>query len=74
MLDPDVDVPAYGLLNLRAGWDAVLGTGLDLNLFATNLTNKLFIIGKGDYYYSLGFTTNVYGEPRMYGANLTYRF
>jgi len=74
VLDPDVDVPAYGLLNLHAGWDAMLGTGLDLNLFATNLTNKLFIIGKGDYYYSLGFTTNVYGEPRMYGANLTYRF
>ena len=74
VFDPDVRVPGYGLLNLNAGWYGVMGSAFDLSTFVTNLTNKTYIVGKGDYYYSLGFTTNVYGEPRMYGASLTYHF
>ena len=74
VLDPDVEVPAYGLLNFSAGWERVMGTPIDLELFARNVTNKLYVIGMGNYYYSLGFTTNVYGEPRMFGGSLTYHF
>ena len=74
VLDPDVRVPAYGLLNLSAGWERIMGTPIDLELYARNVTNKLYVIGMGNYYYSLGFTTNVYGEPRMFGGSLTYHF
>jgi len=74
VLDPDVRVPAYGLLNLSAGWERIMGTPIDLELYARNITNKLYVIGMGNYYYSLGFTTNVYGEPRMFGGSLTYHF
>ena len=74
VLDPDVSVPGYGLLNLTAGWENIMGSPVGLELFARNVTDKLYVIGKGDYYYSLGFTTNVYGEPRMFGGSLTYHF
>ena len=74
VLDPDVRIPSYGLLNLSAGWKEVMGSRFDVELYARNVTNKLYIIGKGNYYYSLGFTTNVYGEPCMLGGTLTYHF
>jgi len=74
VLDSDVRVPSYGLLNLTAGWKNVMGSNIDAELYARNMTDKLYIIGKGNYYYSLGFTTNVYGEPRMFGGSLTYHF
>ena len=67
-------IKGYGLLSLNAGWSNIMGSNFDLNLFATNVTNKLYRIGGGNYYYSLGFTTSVYGEPRMVGAKVTYRF
>ena len=72
--DPDIVIKGYGLLSLNAGWSNIMGSNFDLNLFATNVTNKLYRIGGGNYYYSLGFTTSVYGEPRMVGAKVTYRF
>lgn len=72
--DPDIVIKGYGLLSLNAGWSNIMGSNFDLNLFATNVTNKLYRIGGGNYYNSLGFTTSVYGEPRMVGAKVTYRF
>ncbi len=72
--DPDIVVKGYGLLSLNAGWNNIFGSNFDVGVYATNVTNKLYRIGGGNYYYSLGFTTSIYGEPRMVGARLTYRF
>jgi len=74
VFDPDVNVPSYGLTNVSLGWNKVMGSPIDLSAFITNVTNKTYIIAKGNWFYSLGFTTNLYGEPRMYGASLTYHF
>lgn len=72
--DPDIVVKGYGLLSLSAGLNNIAQSGFDLSVFATNVTNKLYRVGGGNYYYSLGFTTSIYGEPRMVGARLTYHF
>jgi len=73
-IDPDVVIPQYGLLNMNAGIDSVLGSRFDLSVFASNLTKKKYVIGAGNYYNALGFTTLLYGEPRTYGLSLTYHF
>ena len=74
VFDPDVNVPAYRLLNGSVSWNRIMGLPLDFTVFGTNLTNKTYIVAKGNYYYTLGFTTDLYGEPRMFGGRLTFHF
>jgi iron complex outermembrane recepter protein len=65
----------YSLLNLRLEWNGIAGTGLNAALVGTNVTDKQYrvgvlgLIGEG-----LGFQSSVYGEPRMYGVELGYKF
>jgi iron complex outermembrane receptor protein len=37
------------------------------------VTDKLYRVGQGSYYTSLGVVTSTYGEPRMYGIRLRYK-
>ena len=67
-------LPSYGLLGLRADWGAIRHTGLSASIFVTNLTNKVYRIANEDLYTTIGTSTTVYGEPRMYGATLKYQF
>jgi iron complex outermembrane receptor protein len=65
----DRKLPGYGTLSLRASY--LIGEHLDLSLYATNVTDKK--------YYAAGIISGnlapaTVGEPRMYGAELTYRF
>ncbi len=64
----------YGLLNMNLQWASVMGSNLDLSAFATNLTNKDFIISSQATSYQSGFGSLIYGEPRMYGVSARYRF
>jgi iron complex outermembrane recepter protein len=73
-VDPGSYLPSYGLLGLRADWQHVWNTHVDLALFTTNLTNKIYRVGNEDLYSTIGTATTVYGEPRMYGASVTYQF
>jgi len=73
-VDPGSFLPAYGLLGLRADWQRVWGSHLDLAVFATNVTNKTYRIANEDLYSTIGTSTTVYGEPRMYGGSLTYQY
>jgi iron complex outermembrane receptor protein len=66
-------IPGYGLLNGRIAWDRVMDSNLDIAAFATNITNKTYVVG-GYPITSLGMQAFVYGEPRMYGASLKYHF
>ena len=66
--------PGYGLLNLRAELREVAGTGLDISVFANNATNKTYILGGLPLGGPLGFESALYGEPRMYGVSVKYRF
>lgn len=67
--------PSYSLVNLRLEWNDINRTGINAAIFGTNVFNKeyrvgvLGLIGEG-----LGFQTSVYGEPRMFGVELGYKF
>ncbi|HVW67508.1 MAG TPA: hypothetical protein VHB68_00975, partial [Steroidobacteraceae bacterium] len=66
--------PAYGMLNLAADWNRIGNSSLDMSLYVSNATNKVYEIGGLAFYNFLGFTVQRYGEPRMYGLRLRYRF
>ena len=63
----------YGLLTLGANWDRIAGTPFDLTFFMTNALDKEYIANTVAIR-SLGFTSHTYGEPRMWGVRLRYRF
>ncbi|MBV9509391.1 MAG: hypothetical protein JO303_03810 [Caulobacteraceae bacterium] len=64
----------YALLNFDATWSNVGGRPIDATFFVTNATNKVYRIGADDSSYNLGTVANIYGEPRMVGGSLKYRF
>lgn len=66
--------PSYGLLNARVELNNIAGSGVDLAIFSTNLTNKTYILGGFPLASSLGFDSALYGEPRMYGLSAKVRF
>jgi iron complex outermembrane receptor protein len=67
-------IPSYALLNLHLDWNEFMGLPLDVQFFGTNMTNRQYITGGYPIYSTLGFSSALYGEPRMYGASLRYRF
>ena len=73
-LGPFDRVSPRNLLNLNLNWTGVAGLPVDLSLFATNVTNKHYYSFFNPLLGSLGFTSGVVGEPRMYGGRLRYRF
>jgi iron complex outermembrane receptor protein len=66
-------LPSLSLLNLNFNWEGILGSPVDLGLFATNVTNKKYYLFAGGLA-SLGLETAVVGEPRMFGARARVRF
>jgi len=73
--DPNAWIPSYGKLDLSFEWNGIMGSNFDLRVFGTNVTNKLYRVHRyPGLYTATGFTTSLYGEPRMYGASLRYRF
>lgn len=65
---------SYGLVNLRADWQGVLGSKFDLSAFVTNVTDEEYLVTNLDLYNALGFATGSFGEPRMFGVTLRYAF
>jgi iron complex outermembrane receptor protein len=66
-------LPSQKNLNLNASWNSILGSPLDLSLFATNVTQEetyLNYVGGS----SFGFDAAILNQPRMYGARLRYKF
>ncbi len=51
-----------------------MGAPLDLSLFATNITKKEYVISNTGIFQTIGAQSVLYGEPRMFGARLRYRF
>jgi iron complex outermembrane receptor protein len=67
-------IPSHGLVNLRMDWDDVAGRPLDASFFMTNATDQTYIAGGTVVYNALGVNPVIYGEPRMWGFQLRYRF
>jgi iron complex outermembrane receptor protein len=69
-------IPSFGLLNMNAEWNGIFGSPIDVSLFASNVLNKTYVIqpAYNFQYLSQGFETEAFGEPRMYGIRVNYRF
>lgn len=68
-------IDAYGLLGARVDWNNFLGAKyVDLSIFATNLTDKTYRTNVIQQYNATGYSTAIFGEPRMIGASLRARF
>lgn len=65
----------YSLVNLRAELNNVGGTGFSAAAFVNNLFDTTYRIGVlGLIAEGLGIQNSVYGEPRMYGIEIGYKF
>jgi iron complex outermembrane receptor protein len=66
---------AYGLLGMNLHWDSVMRSPLDVELFATNLTNRLYYNNLTQLYSTtFGLAGRYPGEPRMYGLRVKIPF
>ena len=72
--DPATREPGYGLVDARLDLRQLAGKPVDLGLFVTNLGDKLYRTGVIGIYNSAGIDSAVYGEPRMFGAQLRVHF
>jgi iron complex outermembrane recepter protein len=65
-------LPKQKQWNLNLDWKEIVGSTVDVSLFATNVTNeKYFVFASGA---SFGWDAVVLNEPRIYGARVKYRF
>jgi iron complex outermembrane receptor protein len=67
-------IEGYGLLNARLDWNRIFQTTLDASFFMTNVTDKVYRVGQYNDVVANGYITSFYGEPRMWGVQLRYRF
>lgn len=66
--------PPHGILNLRVDWNDIAGRPVDASFYMTNATDQLYMAGGTIVYNALGINPILYGEPRMWGFQLRYRF
>lgn len=67
--------PGYGLLSARISFEDIGGSNLSAAVFATNLTDKDYVLAVQPFYDApFGFTSATFGEPRAYGVELSFRF
>jgi iron complex outermembrane receptor protein len=68
-------VKGYGDLNLRFDWANIVGQPIDVGFFVRNATNELHAESIGSFLPNGLFVLGaVYNEPRMWGAEVRYRF
>jgi outer membrane receptor protein involved in Fe transport len=65
---------AYGLLNLRVRFEAPAEGPWAVEVFATNLLDKKYLLDAGNTGDSFTFPTFVRGAPRLVGVSLSGRF
>lgn len=72
--EPGSELAPFGLLSASLDWKNALGTDLDFSLFGANILNKTYVISNSNVYNAIGTQGQIFGEPRMYGVRLRYKF
>jgi iron complex outermembrane receptor protein len=67
-------VPGYQLTNFRLDWRDIGHSKVSAGLFVKNALNKLYIAGPSLVLRQFPSNAVIFGEPRAYGLELTYRF
>lgn len=64
----------YALVNGRIELGNISGSGITAAVFGRNLFNKRYVDSAIPFQDSVGLDTGVYGAPRTYGAEVTFKF
>lgn len=64
----------YTIINLRAGLANIAGSGFGAALFVNNATNTKYRVGVLGLMDQVGYGTSVYGTPRTYGMEASFKF
>lgn len=73
--EPDARQAPYSLINARIEATEIGGSGLSAALFVNNALNQRYRIGVlALQAEGFGIAASVYGVPRMFGAELGYKF
>jgi iron complex outermembrane receptor protein len=67
-------IPSVGLVGVNINWNSMLGSPVDVALYATNLTGKEYYISANDNISAAGHVSKLIGDPRFYGIRLRYSF
>jgi iron complex outermembrane receptor protein len=67
-------LPSYHTINARIDWKEAGGLPVDVAIFARNLFDEEYFSAGAVGVPFLGFTSAIYGPPRMVGAELRYQF
>lgn len=68
------EADSYELTNLRADWNDLMATGLDVSVFVRNVFDEEAVIAPAALSSLAPWGTAIYNEPRMWGAEIQYRF
>ncbi len=71
---PGEKLEPFGTLSLSIDWKKIAGSNLDIGLYGTNITNKLYRVSNSNVFPSVLYSATLYGEPRMYGVRARYSF
>jgi iron complex outermembrane receptor protein len=71
---PQQELPAYSIVNLRADFREIAGTGLDIGVFVKNVFDEEYYASGVDLSAALGVATHAPGDPRTYGVQVSYHF
>lgn len=64
----------YDNLNLRLDWANVAGSSFDMAVFVNNVMDEIHAASMNSFYSVNGTANAIYSEPRMWGAEVRYRF
>ena len=68
-------VPPKAVLDLRLDWNSVARSKVDLSVFVSNVTNKVYVAAPGlGTAGAFAFTSGIYNEPRIFGVQMRLRF
>lgn len=71
---PDTKLPSYELANVRLNWNNIMGSNFSGALFGKNVSDEEYFAGGMPLGASVGANAAAVGEPRTYGAELSYVF
>jgi iron complex outermembrane receptor protein len=73
-IDPRVRLPGYTTVNMRYGWEGIMGSNASLGVYVKNLLDRFYFQSGYVEGASGGFNTAIVGAPRTFGAELNYKF
>jgi iron complex outermembrane recepter protein len=71
---PNATIKGYTLVNLRAEWNGIAGSGVNASVYVNNLTKKEYEAGGFPLGAVTGSNGTLPGSPRVYGIELGMKF